>query len=349
MKAKSPLISVIMPVYNGGRFLRQAIDSILAQTYPYFELIIINDGSTDNTETIILSYDDKRIRYVKNEHNLKLIKTLNKGLALAKGKYISRMDADDIAEVHLFEEQISAFNDNSIDIVNIFTYELSEDGLMYRLSPRVTNFAPEALKYIELFENQITHPGIMVRASRMKHYAYKDDGTVTNFEDVDLWIRMLYDGCKCFTLGKRLLFYRINASSVTRTVGTKRNILRTKYLAKVLNDILGINVSSDILYYIYGDISNNVCKPNEISSIFKQIERKLETNDVAKNQFRKWWHLRMLVVSLQLIKKHRLKYKIKVITFLIKYSSYLFEKTSLEYFRFRLSNKWIKYESFNVG
>ena len=100
-----PLISVIMPVYNGERFLRQAVDSILSQTFKDFELIIINDGSSDSTEDIILSYKDKRIRYVKNEKNLRLIKTLNKGLELASGQFVSRMDADDVAHPLLFEKQ----------------------------------------------------------------------------------------------------------------------------------------------------------------------------------------------------------------------------------------------------
>lgn len=130
---KNPLISVIMPVYNGEKFLRQSIDSILNQTIKDFELIIINDGSTDNTENIILSYDDDRVKYIKNESNLKLIKTLNKGLNIATGKYISRMDADDIAVNTLFEKQLDAFNnDKTVGIVNICTYELSENGEFYR-------------------------------------------------------------------------------------------------------------------------------------------------------------------------------------------------------------------------
>ena len=101
-----PLISVILPAYNAERFLEEAIDSILAQTYKNFELIVLNDGSTDRTEEIILSYNDPRIRYIKNESNLKLIKTLNKGIALARGKYIARMDADDISLPTRFEKEI---------------------------------------------------------------------------------------------------------------------------------------------------------------------------------------------------------------------------------------------------
>ena len=80
--------SILMPVYNEEKYLKQAIESILNQTFKDFEFLIINDGSTDNTKKIIQSYQDKRIIYIENEKNLKLIKTLNKGLNLAKGKYI---------------------------------------------------------------------------------------------------------------------------------------------------------------------------------------------------------------------------------------------------------------------
>ena len=97
------LISVILPAYNAEEYIYAAIDSILQQTYTNFELIVINDASTDHTEEIILSFSDKRIRYIKNEQNLKLIKTLNKGIALANGKYIARMDADDISMPNRFQ------------------------------------------------------------------------------------------------------------------------------------------------------------------------------------------------------------------------------------------------------
>ena len=107
-----PLITVLMPVYNGEKYLQQAIESILKQTFTDFEFLIINDGSTDNSENIILSYDDSRIRYIKNEENLRLIRTLNKGIELAKGKYIARMDCDDISLPYRFEKQLKEFQNN---------------------------------------------------------------------------------------------------------------------------------------------------------------------------------------------------------------------------------------------
>ena len=91
-----PLVSVLMPVYNAGSYLDDAINSVLNQSYTNFELIIVNDGSTDNTEEIINKYKNEKVQYFVNPSNIKLIKTLNKGVDLCTGKYIARMDADDI-------------------------------------------------------------------------------------------------------------------------------------------------------------------------------------------------------------------------------------------------------------
>ena len=104
-----PEISCIMPAYNAAAFIRPAIESILNQTYGNFELIIINDGSTDDTDNIIKSYNDKRIIYIRNEENLKLIKTLNRGVDAARGRFIARLDSDDIALPTLFEEELKEF------------------------------------------------------------------------------------------------------------------------------------------------------------------------------------------------------------------------------------------------
>src|SRR6266571_110472 len=92
-----PLVSVIMPVYNGEKFLRLAIESILAQTFRTFEFIIVNDGSTDSSETIISSFTDPCIKLLKNEANLGIAASLNRAIEISKGEYICRMDADDVA------------------------------------------------------------------------------------------------------------------------------------------------------------------------------------------------------------------------------------------------------------
>jgi len=107
-----PLVSIVMAAYNEEKHIAEAIDSVLAQTYPHFEFIIVNDGSTDGTDSIIRSYSDARIRYIINEKNLKLIDSLNKGLRAATGKYIARMDADDICMHNRLEKQVAFMEAN---------------------------------------------------------------------------------------------------------------------------------------------------------------------------------------------------------------------------------------------
>ena len=92
-----PKVTVLMSVYNSEKFLRESINSILEQTFKDFEFLIINDGSTDSSREIILSYNDPRITLFDNKNNIGLTKSLNKGLDLAKGEYIARQDADDIS------------------------------------------------------------------------------------------------------------------------------------------------------------------------------------------------------------------------------------------------------------
>ncbi|MDD4601007.1 MAG: glycosyltransferase family A protein [Negativicutes bacterium] len=219
----SNLISVIMPVYNAEPFLPEAIDSILNQTYKNFEFIIINDGSTDRSEEIIMSYIDSRIVYLKNDSNLKLIKTLNKGIMAARGKYIARMDADDVAINNLFAREVEVFEQNkNVDIVNVLTYNLSEDGTILRPNRARPCISSEAMTFINVFQNLITHPGVMVKAELMKEYQYLDDGTVVHFEDYDLWNRMFADGKYCHTINERLIKYRLSSTSINATQSAKR-------------------------------------------------------------------------------------------------------------------------------
>lgn len=347
MENKTPLISVIMPVYNGERFLKQAIDSILAQTFPNFELIIINDGSTDSTESIILAYKDRRIRYVKNERNLRLIKTLNKGLKLATGKYISRMDADDIADKHLFENQIRVLqSDDSIGIVNICTYDLAEDGDKYRKSSKPLFFHSSILKYIICFENQITHPGIMVKANLMKKYGYKDDGTVCNIEDMDLWNRMLWDGVKCITLRNRLLYYRINSKGVTREAGASRNELAVKYCDSFLINKLGLSyINSNALYFFYGGFKVPY-KYTESMAVLNLIKEKIKL-DVEGikyiEEFKQWVGLRtsILIIQQLFLKSLPLKMKMNLLVFFISRLPQFFTLTFLRYVKFKFNNHWV--------
>ena len=232
---KTPIISVILPVYNAELYLNEAIDSVLNQTFIDFELIIINDGSTDGSEKIIFSYNDDRIKYIKNPINLKIIKSLNKGVDLAKGKYISRMDADDIAFSNMFEKQLTIFNDKKeVDIVNVQSYIMSDNGESYRKSKTVIKVNSDVHEHIVFFQNLISHPGVMIKSILLKKHRYNEDEVEIPFQDVDLWYRILKSGANCFTTDEWLLYYRNTTTGITNTKREGRQIKRLKYCKEIL-------------------------------------------------------------------------------------------------------------------
>lgn len=266
-----PKISVIFPVYNAEKFLFDSIDSILNQTFKDFELIIINDGSTDKSEEIILSFKDDRIIYIKNEENLKLIKTLNVGVKRATGFYISRMDADDIAFPNMFEKQLDIFKENvEIDIVNIQTYLMSNNGTSYRKNRAVIKVHSDVHKHVVFFQNLISHPGVMVKAGLLKEYRYNENEIDVPFQDVDLWYRILSDGAKCYTTEDFLLFYRNNPNGITNTLRKNRFLKRIEYC----KDILAVNYcdifSDKEIELILGKYQN--VKYQDLISLYKNLQ-----------------------------------------------------------------------------
>ncbi|MBK7430445.1 MAG: glycosyltransferase family 2 protein [Bacteroidetes bacterium] len=125
---KVPVVSVIMPVYNTGKYLAAAIASVLGQTFSDFELIILNDGSTDDSETVVKNFTDPRIIYLKNERNLGLIATLNTALSQCKGEFIARMDGDDICHSERLAAQLRFLNAHpEISVCGTFFYSLEKN------------------------------------------------------------------------------------------------------------------------------------------------------------------------------------------------------------------------------
>ncbi|PPK93265.1 glycosyl transferase family 2 [Nonlabens xylanidelens] len=217
------LISVILPAYNAEKYLAQAIDSILNQTCLYFELIIINDGSTDRTEMIIQSYSDNRIKYYNNEINLGLIGTLNRGLELAKGKYIARMDADDISFLDRFHKQFDFLENNEDYVIcSSSRIEFYQDNTKKHIT-----FLPETNEEITIakhFSTPFTHPAVMMRNSVIKLYKLQYLNDYKYSEDYEFWIRLLEYG-KGYNFVKPLISYRIVQEGQTST-GVKNKVQR---------------------------------------------------------------------------------------------------------------------------
>lgn len=206
-------ISVVMSVYNGERYLVEAIDSILNQTYSDFEFIIINDCSTDKTAEILQSYNDARIKIINNDENLRLPASLNKGLRLAKGKYIARMDADDIALPDRFEKQISYLEKNQeVAVIGGSLIVFNEqEGEIYTQKADCN----ELLDKYYLIPSPILHPTAMLRKSMTVDEGYFYNEKYTSAQDYDLWLRIAKKH-KINNIADIVLKYRVHSNSISQ-------------------------------------------------------------------------------------------------------------------------------------
>jgi len=231
-----PLVSILLPAYNSESYIKQTIDSILQQSYTEFELLIINDGSTDNTANIIDSYTDKRIQHIKNNGNKGLIFTLNKGIELAKGKFIARIDADDICLPQRIEKQVAWMQQNTNTTVLAttvqFINEHNESTGFWSLD--LQSITSSAIKKNMVWQCCIAHPSVMMRTEVIKKYRYNAHQKHT--EDYDLWLQLLADGFVIEKINEPLLLYRVHTQSITGSIHRKRNSFFT--IAKTKNHFL---------------------------------------------------------------------------------------------------------------
>lgn len=207
-----PIITVLMPAYNAGPYLREAIDSVLQQTYRNFEFLIINDGSTDDTREILASYTDPRIRVVHQE-NMGLIKTLNKGLALAQGKYIARFDADDVCYPERLEEQV-AFLEAHPDYVLVGgEADYMDEHGNFIFTYKFRFYEDEEIKGMGFRFCPVIHSAATFVKQAVIEAGGYDDHAIT-FEDHLLWRKLSAYG-KIMNVHKSLIKVRFNPASVT--------------------------------------------------------------------------------------------------------------------------------------
>ncbi|QDH79802.1 glycosyltransferase [Echinicola soli] len=207
---EKPLVTVVMPVYNGARYLNEAIDSILIQTYESFELIIVNDGSSDDSEAIILRYEDSRINYVRNEQNVGLIRSLNKGIDLAKGKYIARMDQDDISVSSRFERQVAFLESHSDVAICGMQGQILQTGEQYKVPTQ-----DGEIRGLLFFGSPFIHPVVMIRTETLVNNDLRYDFKYNHAEDFGLWVNLSFVG-KLSNLNEVGIHYRQHELQYTK-------------------------------------------------------------------------------------------------------------------------------------
>ena len=265
-------ISVIMPAYNAEKYIGEAIESILNQTYKNFEFIIINDGSTDRTEDIILSYDDPRIVYLKNKENSGIVVSLNNGLKHAKGQYIARMDADDISLPTRFEKQLKYMENNQH--ISVLGTGLILFGENVQENKRVFTTDYKKSKAELLFAPCVAHPTVMIRKEVLDKNNICYENQYLGMEDFAMWCKIATVS-EITSLYECLHYYRIHPQQITQNINTETrkrlfNLLDERMRFIKLN--LEYNEKEIFMFYCLNEIEQfDVEKIKSFINILKKV------------------------------------------------------------------------------
>lgn len=228
-----PLVSVIIPVYNAEKYVEQAVRSIINQTYTNLEILCCDDCSTDGTFAILqkLAAEDSRVKLFKNESNLKIVRTLNSLVAAANGKYIARMDADDISLPKRIEKQVAFLESNpDYALCGTNAWHIDESGRKIgRSYLSVSNYEIKRTKFIRC---PFYHPSVCMRSDVLKQNKY--DYFFDKVEDYDLWMRIIEKN-NAFNLKERLLKYRKTSSGISYNYSDEIRRKLIELFSKYLN------------------------------------------------------------------------------------------------------------------
>ena len=265
-----------MPVYNSEKFVAEAIQSILDQKFNNFELIIINDASTDNSLNIIELFQDKRIKVFQNEKNRGIVYSRNKGLKFSKGEYIGMFDSDDIAYPEKFKEQIAFLEKNKdFGMVGSRVKFIDENGKRLPGSWKL-KASPEMIPSIMLFKNYFLQSAVLYRKECINKFSFRDGFDI--LEDYLIWLEIISD-YKAWNLQKYLVKYRIHGSSITNKYKEEKNEKEKKVFRLQLME-MGIDPTDHELE-LHLLIRNNkpVTEINTLKSIEKWLLKIINRNE----------------------------------------------------------------------
>lgn len=280
---KTPLVSVLIPCYNVESYVEEAINSILNQTYTNLEIIVINDCSTDNTGVILqqLAQKDSRITVFNNPENLKLIKTLNKGIELCHGDYIARMDADDIALPTRIEKEVNFLEkhkDHDIVSTQFFAFRSESPD------KRDLNHSPlhdSELRAYMLFKSGICHPAVLIRNKVFSELGLKYEQKYLHVEDYALWSEAIYK-TKIANLSEPLLLYRVHKHQVS-SLNEELQAENKKEVFKIHCKHLGLPTDDENID-IYTSVAESVPSQSSIKYLDKCEEFMLSLIDLNEEK-----------------------------------------------------------------
>ena len=277
------MISVIMSVYNEKlEWIQLAYESIMNQSYQDIEFIIVVDNPKIDKDTMDFLErqvkEEKRVVLIKNETNMGLAESLNRGIEIAKGDYIARMDADDISNVQRLEKELAFLRKTGADLVSTNKKLIDEDGKIIGKDPQITREPKKTLKY----GNFINHSSVLIKTTVIKECGgYRH---MRNSEDYDLWLRMIDKGYKLSVLDEYLLDYRVRENSASIERQLEQHYM-TQYLLKCHKERVktGEDSFSEIDLKKYMDLRNiNEKTKTRFANAVKCLENAIEAKDNKK-------------------------------------------------------------------
>ena len=240
----SPKVTVLMSVYNGEKYLRQSINSILNQTFEDFEFLIIDDASTDSSNDIILSYNDQRIKVIKNNKNIGQAVSLNRGLQEANAEYVARMDQDDISLSLRLEKQVIFMDEHlEVGVSGVFAMFIdSHDEKLEMKSYEKMMTENEDLKTQLIFRPCFIHPSVIIRLSLLKDHHLFYEENAGHAQDYRLWYRMS-SICDFGNIPDKLYKYRFHKSQLSKNKRNDQFLSSNLTRIMVLEDFLNRRVS----------------------------------------------------------------------------------------------------------
>ena len=243
------MISVVMPVYNGSQFLREALDSILAQSFVDYELLVIDDGSSDDSAAMVASVGDPRIVLLRNDRNRGLVYTLNRGLQYARGLYVARMDQDDISLPDRFLRQLEYLEQNpAIGLCGTWMETIGDrNGIVVKYAAD-----PVEAKCRLLFVTVLAHPTVMFRRSVLADHGLFYSEAYQHAEDYEFWLRLSRQ-TNISNIPQVLHQYRLSPGQISQKHGREQLQCHMRAQKDLLNR-LGIE-PTEAESYLHGAIS----------------------------------------------------------------------------------------------
>lgn len=336
-----------MPCYNAMPYLPEALDSILNQTYSNIEILCINDGSSDETAKVLEKYakKDNRIQVIHNETNLRLIATLNKGIQMAKGEYIARMDADDISSLNRIELQLQVLLSNeNIDIVSTGAYFISESGEIVGKN-LVRNTSKVGTIFSSFLYRPIGHAELLAKATVLKENPYASEANTLHAEDYELWTRLIRKGYILTNMSDFLYCVRLNSNSVSRKFTSIQNKNFWKSLKIHHEKFFNLELEDHIAKII----ANRFYKPKLLNvkkgiRIINELKKEfIKNNKKNKSEIIYIYKTHIIDISYQLIKSGSFLVKLYSLYLVLVRVNLIFSKKCITYvfhkFNFSINTK----------